>query len=312
MPAIILDSNAFNYMKLDRKIIAILVVALIVASYGVGLTLSGSMKKLGLHPIFFELAERKVAPLSEGAAKSYKLVARTVTATTTLETGDYEIPSGRMLVRTASLRMESEDPEEAANKIIMIVESYGGYVAQLSISSKGKSSAHLLVKVPEKFFFQALSEIKDVGKVVSEEVNARDVTEHYVDLEARLRNLRAEEEWLLKTMEKAKSVEELMMVEKELWRIRGEIERLEAQIKNLERMVQYSSISITITKPSQPTPPSSPYPTIDFTPVLVAALTALIHVAYGLVFLIIVGIPLGAIAYAGYLIYRKLRMRRSG
>ncbi|MCX8187982.1 MAG: DUF4349 domain-containing protein [Nitrososphaeria archaeon] len=170
----------------------------------------------------------------------------------------------------------------------------------------------MLVKVPEKFFFQALSEIKRVGEVVSEEVNARDVTEQYVDLEARLRNLRAEEEWLLKTMEKARNVEELMMVEKELWRIREEIERLEAQMKNLERMVQYSSISITVTRPSPPTPPPSPYPEIDFTPVLVAALTALIYIAYGLVFLIIIGIPLGAIAYAGYILYEKVARRRRG
>jgi len=301
-------------MKLDRKILVILVVALIIASYGAGVILTESIKSIGLPPPFFEIAEEKVTSLRGETVKPYKLVMRTVTttATPTLETEDYEIPSGRMLVRTASLRMESEDPEEAANKIIMIVESYGGYVAQLSTSSKGRSSAHLLVKVPEKYFFQALGEIKEVGEVVSEEVNARDVTEHYIDLEARLRNLRAEEEWLLKTMEKAKSVEELMMVEKELWRIRGEIERLEAQIKNLERMVQYSSISITITRPSEPTPPPSPYPEIDFTPVLVAALTALIHIAYGLVFLIIVGIPLGVIAYAGYLLYKKVVGRKGG
>ncbi|RLG07596.1 MAG: hypothetical protein DRN65_03195 [Thaumarchaeota archaeon] len=301
-------------MKLDKKLIAILVVALIIASYGVGVILTSFMKSVSVAPLFFEMAGESAAPLKGESVKLYKPAVRTVTttATTTPETGDYELPPGRMLVRTASLRMESEDPEEAANRIVMIVESYGGYVAQLSVSSKGGSSAHLLVKVPEKYFFQALNEIKGVGEVVSEEVNARDVTEHYIDLEARLRNLRAEEEWLLKTMEKAKSVEELMMVEKELWRIRGEIERLEAQMKNLERMVQYSSISITITKPSKPAPPPSPYPEIDFTPVLVAALTALIYIAYGLVFLIIVGIPLGAIAYVGYLAYRKIFRRKSG
>ncbi|MCS7132685.1 MAG: DUF4349 domain-containing protein [Aigarchaeota archaeon] len=295
-------------MKLDRKIIAILVVAFITASYGAGLILTNYMKNIGTELLPYS-ADFRAAPLNRDAAGP--LVPETAPAIAP-ERGGYETSSERLLVRTASLYMESEDPGEAVNKIIMIVESYGGYVAQLNMFSKENPSASILVKVPEKFFFQALSEIKRVGEVVSEEVNARDVTEQYVDLEARLRNLRAEEEWLLKTMEKARNVEELMMVEKELWRIREEIERLEAQMKNLERMVQYSSISITVTRPSPPTPPPSPYPEIDFTPVLVAALTALIYIAYGLVFLIIIGIPLGAIAYAGYILYEKVARRRRG
>ena len=300
-------------MKLDRKLIAILVVALIIASYGVGVILTSSMKSVSIAPLFFEMAGERAAPLKGESVKLYKPAVRTVTttATTTPEMGDYEISPGRMLVRTASLRMESEDPEEAANRIVMIVESYGGYVAQLSISSKGESSAYLLVKVPEKYFFQALNEIKGVGEVVSEEVNARDVTEHYIDLEARLRNLRAEEEWLLAAVDKAKTVQDLIMLEKELWRVRGEIERIEAQLKNLERMATYSTISIWIKAPEKPRPPPSPYPEIDFTPVVAAAVAALIYIAYGLVFLILVGTPLAALAYLGYWAYRRAFKRKS-
>lgn len=310
---IISGLSAFIYMKMSRKIIAIIVMALIIVSYGVGVILTSYIGRLEVG--------MPIQPVSEKMAPSFsslrqEVVAQTIAMATpaaTLEEEGYkiEIPSERMLVRTASLYMESEDPGDAVNKIIIIVESYGGYISQLNMYSKENPSANLLVKVPEKYFFQALSEIKRVGEVVSEDVNTRDVTEEYIDLEARLRNLRAEEEWLVKMMEKAKNIEELMMVERELWRIRGEIERLEAQTKNLERMVQYSSISITVAKPSEPTSPKPPYPEIDFTPILVAALTALIYIAYGLVFLIIVGIPLGAIAYAGYIIYRRATRRKA-
>jgi hypothetical protein len=97
------------------------------------------------------------------------------------------------------------------------------------------------------------------------------------------------------------------MIEKELWRIRGEIERIEAQLKSLERMAIYSSISIWIRVPE--TEPS-PYPKIDFTPVLSTAATALIYIAHGLIFLVMAGSPLGLIAYGDYIIYRRVFGKR--
>ncbi len=294
-------------MKMNRKLVVIICLALtaaIATSYLIGFVIVGltSREKL-LMPSYAGLR----SPAKE--AEMFEVV-RTVTTTataTTLGGQEYSAEAaGRMLVKTASLELESENPEAAANKISMIVESYGGYVARLSVSGQEKKSAVMIVKVPESVFYDALNEIKKVGRVVNEEVNVRDVTEQYVDLDARLRNLKAEEEWLLAAVEKAKTVEDLMMIEKELWRVRGEIERVEAQLKNLERMISYSAISIWIKTPEEPKPKPSPYPVIDFTPVVVAAVTALIYVAYGLVFLIIVGVPVGAIAYGGYLIYRRI------
>ena len=293
---------------MGRKTIAIIAVAVIAAlalSYGIGV-LVVTFLRAGYGPMlgeyraaeFFEKAE---AP---GIAKPATVIA---TATTTMETGMEELVKspGRMLIRTADLESESDDPEAAANKIIALIEGYGGYVARLSISDRNGRSATMIVKVPEECFYEALNAIRKVGRVVREEINVKDVTEQHIDLEARLRNLKAEEEWLLAAVEKAKTVQDLIMIEKELWRVRGEIERIEAQLKNLERMVTYSTISIWIKAPEKPKPPPSPYPEIDFTPVIVAAVTALIYIAYGLVFLVIVGTPLAALAYLGYRVYRR-------
>jgi len=295
-------------MKVSRKTIAIIAVAVMAAlalSYGIGVLVVTFLRAshglmLGEYRAaeFFEKAE---AP---GIAKPATVIA---TATTTMETGMEELvkPPERMLIKTADLEIESDDPEAAANKIIALIEGYGGYVARLSISDRNGRSATMIVKVPEECFYEALNAIRKVGRVVREEINVKDVTEQHIDLEARLRNLKAEEEWLLAAVEKAKTVQDLIMIEKELWRVRGEIERIEAQLKNLERMVTYSTISIWIKAPEKPKPPPSPYPEIDFTPVIAAAITALIYIAYGLVFLIIVGAPLAALAYLGYRVYRK-------
>ena len=302
-------------MKLDKKILIVIalgVVAALSTSYLIGSLIVSFASQEALREK--APAESYIQPsLLVGEAPSKPVaVTKTVTAATTI-TGmqDYSVEAaGRLLIKTANLRLEAEDPEAAANEISTIVESYGGYIARLSISGEEKKSVVMTVRVPEDSFYDALNAIRRVGEVISEEVNVRDVTEQHVDLEARLRNLRAEEEWLLAAVDKAKSVQDLIMIEKELWRVRGEIERIEAQLKNLERMTAYSTISIWIKAPEKPKPKPSPYPEIDFTPVLVAAVTALIYIAYGLVFLAIVGIPVGLIAYAGYAIYRKTVKKR--
>ena len=272
------------------------VVALLAASYAAGYMLT--------HPPALESAPRMILkPLALGYKAAPEAVSMTLTKTIT--TSPTIQQAGRMIARTASIEMESDDPADAANKIAYLAESYGGYVAWMSVRSDERLSASITVKVPENSFFQVLSEIRKVGKVLREDVNARDVTEQYIDLDARLRNLRAEEAWLLEAMNKAENVQDLLMIEKELWRVRGEIERLEAQLKNLKRIVEYSSITVSIKTPQKPKPPPSPYPELDLTPALVAAATALLYILYGLIFIAIVGAPLALIAYAGYLVYKR-------
>lgn len=292
------------------KIIAIIAAAVIAAlalSYGIGVIVTSFLAASYYGPIAEERLAKPLEKAGGFAVARSAPPAITTTATTTVE--ELVRSPGRMLIKTADLEVEAEDPEAAANKVIALVEGYGGYVARLSVS--GGRSVTMIVKVPEECFYEALNAIKRVGRVVREEINVKDVTEQHVDLEARLRNLRAEEEWLLAAVDKAKTVQDLIMLEKELWRVRGEIERIEAQLKNLERMTTYSTISIWIKTPEKPRPPPSPYPEIDFTPVVAAAVAALIYIAYGLVFLILVGTPLAALAYLGYWAYRRAFKRKS-
>ncbi|RLF97904.1 MAG: hypothetical protein DRN49_06760, partial [Thaumarchaeota archaeon] len=215
----------------------------------------------------------------------------------------------RMIIRTANIDMEAEDPEKVINEIMLIADSLGGYVESLGIHRNGKITANIVVRIPEKSFFEALTRIRALGKVLREEVSGKDVTEQYIDLEARLRNLKAEEEWLLKAMDEAKNVQELMIVERELWRIRGEIEKIQGQLKYLERRIEYSTIVVYVTQPEKPRPRPLPYPSFDITPALAAAITAIYYTIYGLIFLVIAGAPVAILIYAGYRIYRRFAAR---
>ena len=83
-------------------------------------------------------------------------------------------------------------------------------------------------------------------EVEAEVSTSRDVTDEYVDTTARLTNLLATEEALLKLFEKALKVEDALKVQTELTKIQGEMERLRGRIKFLEETSAFSLITVIL------------------------------------------------------------------
>ena len=83
-------------------------------------------------------------------------------------------------------------------------------------------------------------------RVVDEQSQAQDVTEEYVDLDARLRNLRASEESLLQLLAKAQRVEDILSIQRELTNVRGQIEQIQGRKQALERRADMATITLTI------------------------------------------------------------------
>jgi len=93
-------------------------------------------------------------------------------------------------------------------------------------------------------------EVSKLGTVRSQSESSDDVTQEHVDLSARLENLRAEEARLREFFDAAKSVEDMLSIERELARVRGEIESLDAQVSYLERQAAMATVTIELTEPA--------------------------------------------------------------
>ena len=91
--------------------------------------------------------------------------------------------------------------------------------------------------------------IDELGNVKSISENTKDVTMQYIDLEARIANMEAQEE-RMRTLERAETIGEIMEIERELGRIRGSIESMSGEFKYLRERVNYSSINIGLRKRS--------------------------------------------------------------
>ena len=156
----------------------------------------------------------------------------------------------RQVVSQASVSMEVDEVPVAVAQVRTTAESLGGFVGQLSSSGGPERQQSIMtIRVPQAEFFTALEHIKSLGKVRSENVGSEDVTERFIDLEARLRSALREEESLLSLLDKANQVSEILTIERELSRVRSDIERAQGQLNFLERRVDLSTITVSLFPP---------------------------------------------------------------
>lgn len=153
----------------------------------------------------------------------------------------------RKVIKNASLSLLVKEVEETAQSIKNIADSLEGFIASSQVYevSEGVKSGTITIRVPADRFDKALIEVKKLAvKVEREDISASDVTEQFVDLEAQLRNLRAEEEQYLKIMDKATTVEDTLSVAQRLYDVRRRIEHIQGQLQYLAHQVDMSTITV--------------------------------------------------------------------
>ena len=175
----------------------------------------------------------------------------------------------RQVISQASLSIEVEEVEAAVNQVRATAESLGGFVEQLSSTGGPEhQQSFMTIRVPQPEFFTAREHIKALGEVQSENVGSEDVTEQFIDLEARLRSEQRKEESLLSLLERADLVSEILSIERELSRVRSDLERFQGQLNFLERRVDLATIAVSLFSPqAEVAEPPSAFLTIQVTDV---------------------------------------------
>jgi hypothetical protein len=215
---------------------------------------------------------------------------------------------GRKVVKTADLGLRSKEVRESAARAQQVAATAGGTVLSSQVYRNGDSvTADLVLSVPSEEFERVLDELRSLGqKVTTDSISGQDVTEEYVDLESRERNLRATEESLLRLYEKAGNVEEALSIQRELTGVRGEIELVQGRIKYLDQRSTYSQITLNIQPVTSPPPPK---PTWDPGDVVAraweASLSVLQVMATAIISAIVFGWWLAPVLIGGFLWWRR-------
>jgi hypothetical protein len=154
------------------------------------------------------------------------------------------VPADRKVVRSGELTVTVDTPEDATGEVERIVEEAGGFVER-STSTKG-ANCWVHARVPAARLEQIMDAIAGLGDEESRSVSAADATDQYVDLQTRLRNNIELRDRLQRLLDRAKDVDDVLAIEKELNRIQSEIETMQARFDRLNSEVELSGLSVRL------------------------------------------------------------------
>lgn len=157
--------------------------------------------------------------------------------------------SDKRIQRNANLNIEVKNINESIDKLNNIISSFGGEI----ISSNkggfdyGQPYANIRLRVSSENLDSVLFEFKKLSsKVISENIYTNDVSEEFIDIEARLKIMKSTENRFNDLLSKSEKIEEIIQVEKELMRIRGDIESLEGRLNYLTKTTDTSEINLNL------------------------------------------------------------------
>jgi len=154
----------------------------------------------------------------------------------------------RMIIRSGNIDIVVEDVQAAIEDITNLADSMQGFVVTSTTWRSGNALfGSISIRVPAESFNNVLRTIRETAiEVNSENTSASDVTEQYIDLQAKLSNLEATEKQLLVILEKATTVEDILKVQSQLSATRSEIERTKGSIQYIERTAAMSFLQIDL------------------------------------------------------------------
>jgi uncharacterized protein DUF4349 len=162
------------------------------------------------------------------------------------------VPSvGPQIVKTASLRLGIQHGsfEDKADQAGRIATSLGGFVVDSSASQGSErrlAEGTLVLRVPASSYDDARSRLRELGKVEGLEESGVDVSEQFVDLRARARQLQAVEAQLLELLRRADDVPAALAVQSQLSQVQLDLEQARGRLQYLEDQVAYATISVSL------------------------------------------------------------------
>jgi hypothetical protein len=217
------------------------------------------------------------------------------------------------VIKTARLSLEvgKDGFTDAADRATEIAGEEGGFVESSSSQGSDVRSGRLTLRIPVDRFEHALSAVSKLGDIRLRSVSGKDVTSQFVDLEARLRNARAQETVLLGILHQATTVSATLDVQRTLSDVQLQIEQLTGQERSLQNRADMGTIVLELFETGKP-PPRVVEAGIT-NPKLTEAWTRAKATFFGLLYGIIVSasvvVPLALLSLIALLVWRRVRAR---
>jgi hypothetical protein len=155
-------------------------------------------------------------------------------------------PIEQKLIKNGEVSFKVKSLADTKQNVQKVLASFSGYIAkENNYGGNENPYENLIVRVPNKNFDKFLEQVLiGAEEIDSKNINIDDVTEQFVDIEARLKNKKQLETKYQEILAKADKIEDILKIEKEISLIREDIEASEGRLKYLNNQVSYSTISL--------------------------------------------------------------------
>lgn len=151
----------------------------------------------------------------------------------------------RKIIKYASVEITVQSIDRFTETVRAKLNAYGGYIGCESDSNYADSrSSNMTVHVPADRLESFLADIEAAGNVNSKNIGSDDVTNSYIDSEAKIKSLQTELDSLLKILEKADELEDVIKLQERISQVRGELDSYKSQLKALEGQIEYAKVDI--------------------------------------------------------------------
>ena len=154
----------------------------------------------------------------------------------------------KKIIKDARIGVEVADYKTFRISIDSLTGVFGGYISNENLYNNNESiNCDLSLRIPEKNFEKFLTILeKGSEKILYKNISARDVTEEFIDIEARLTNKKDVEKRYSQLLSRAQTVKDILEIEDKVRRIREEIESTEGRLNYLKSQVSFSTIDLSI------------------------------------------------------------------
>lgn len=167
----------------------------------------------------------------------------------------------RQVMRTGTLTVRTGEVQQAAARLRDLAAANQGIVVdeRVYLGDGSSGTTRVVISVPSDSLTRVMDEAAKVGDLVDRTVTATDVTNQVVDVDARIRTLRASIERIRALMQKTGSITAIAAVESELTQRQSDLESLLGRQAALKNQVESAPITVTLIGPDQVAPSTNPF-----------------------------------------------------
>lgn len=254
--------------------------------------------------------EAATSAVDQDVAASDAAAGSTAAGATPLAVAAQPVPS-RLVVRTASLAIETDEVDAAARRAGQIALGAGGSVFAQDTSLGEVATSTVTLKVPPDRLSDVLDQLAGLGEPTARTIGTDDVTDTAYDLDGRIRTAETSVERLRTFLSETTDVGQVTALEGELTRREAELEVLLGQRRSLQEQVDLATITLTVRQPPTVAATVESIPGVGraFNRGLEAFWFLARAAAVALAFLLPFAATTGALAWVAWRVSRRIRHR---